>query len=445
MSRVTKIICCIVLFIAVTCKSDIDPVNVDLMNDGTPRLQSIVFPGIPNDDVNIDQKNLLVKVKVPSLLPDDMIPEINLTENAALRGGMEFILENYSRGLGFFLGDSVMLNLVLKNPSPKFTDKVTTYFFRPLPSGPLHLFSLPDRFEHVLNNEETGYIWLGAENLYGNKLPKAIELVNKATGKKIVQTGWMVKGYRNKSEVNKLGIDLDPIQDLVPGIYDLTILNGDNERIAVQQPLIVKMGAAWIYYPLIYFGYQVTPGKNLALVGNNLFKGHVDMELVDENNSAIQLTDLVFSENGHALSIPIPRKLPEGQYILRLIQDQIKSDLCYRVNVFKSEEKPSYIGTIGDEIAPCSLTEPVNVARGVDIFFTFYTSVPGLARLRIVSVATASIYHGAVTPYSGGIPPKLVIPDQVPTGLYVASLEIVGENGEVLVTSRPYARKLLVK
>jgi hypothetical protein len=56
-----------------------------------------------------------------------------------------------------------------------------------------------------------------------------------------------------------------------------------------------------------------------------------------------------------------------------------------------------------------------------------------------------AIYPGAVTPYSSGIPPKLVIPDQVPAGLYVASLEIVGKNGEVLVTSKPYARKLLVK
>jgi hypothetical protein len=317
--------------------------------------------------------------------------------------------------------------------------------FRPLPSGPLLFSPLPDRFEHVPNNDETGYIWLAAENLYGNKVPNAIELVNQISGKTIVQTGWMVKGYRNKSEVNKLGIDLDPIQDLVPGTYDLTILSGDNERIAVQQPLIVKMGAAWIYYPLIYFGYEVTPGINLALVGNNLFKGHISLELINEDNKAIQLTDLVFAENGHALSIPIPRQLAEGQYILRLIQDGIKSDLCYRVNVFKSEQKPSYIGTIGDEILPCSLTEPVEVARGVDIFFTFYPSVPGLVRLRMVSVATGSIYHGAVTPYSGGIPPKLVIADKVPTGLYVAFLEIVGENGKVLVTSRPYARKLLVK
>jgi hypothetical protein len=63
------------------------------------------------------------------------------------------------------------------------------------------------------------------------------------------------------------------------------------------------MGAAWIYYPAVYFGYDILPGKNLALVGNNLFKGHISPELINDNNKAIELVDLVFAENGHALSI----------------------------------------------------------------------------------------------------------------------------------------------
>lgn len=432
------------LFVVLTsCKPEPVPAEPDPLTDGKPRMTSISFPGIPKEDIVIDQKNFLVTVKVPSTLSEDMMPEVSLTENAALFGGMEFLLETYNGGIGLLTGDSVMFRLVDKN-NPKFGEAATTYFFKAIPSGPLRIISnQPNAIEHVLMTIESPDTWFSFENLYGNKLPKSYQLVNKQTGETFTQVGWMLKGSGNR--VNQLAIEFDGVQGLIPGSYELTFLSESGEHLTFQQPINVKMGPALLEYTPIYFGFDAIAGKSLELKGYNLFEKHVTLELLDQSGKNVKLPNVAFVKDGRSFKVQIPRELGTGQYILKVFQDDIVTDPCYRLNIFKDENKEPYIGTIGDEPMPCSLTTPVHVTKEKKTFLTYSLNFTEKARLKLTSVATGMHYYGVINRYTGGAdPPSLVIPNEVPNDLYIAKLEILDADGKVKFESAPYARPLKV-
>lgn len=366
MLQLTKYIICVTfLAFVLSCTPEPVPEEPNPLNDGKPRLVSLSFPGIPKEEIIIDQKNYIVKVKVPSTISKDMMPTISLTDNAALHGGMEFIFDTYHQGVGLLMGDSVMLRLVYKN-DPEFSVPVATYFFIPIPNGPLQIAGQTNPVEHTLYNDDFGFSWLSCENLYGNKLPKSFQLVNKETKEKINQVGRMVKGRGN--QVNQLGLELDAIQDLIPGSYDLTLFGSSGESLTFQQSINVKMGPALLEYPAIYFGINGVAGKILELNGINLFEKHIAIEVLDSLGKSSKLTDLEFARNGHSLTVKLPYLLPPGQYILKVFQDGKAIAPCYRLNIFKDEKPVSYIGTIGDDEMPCSLSTPVNVTKETNFF-----------------------------------------------------------------------------
>jgi hypothetical protein len=432
------------LFVVLTsCKPEPVPAEPDPLTDGKPRLISISFPGIPKGDVVIDQKNFLVTVKVPSTVSNEIVPEISLTDNAAVFGGMEFLLETYNGGIGLLMGDSVMFRLVDKN-NPKFGEAATTYFFKAIPSGPLRIINnQPNAIEHVLMTIESPDTWFSFENLYGNKLPKSYQLLNKQTGETFTQVGWMLKGSGNR--VNQLGIELDRIRGLIPGSYELTFFSESGEHLTFQQPINVKMGPALLEYTPIYFGFDAIVGKSLELKGYNLFEKHVTLELLDQSGKNVKLPNVAFVKDGRSFKVQIPGQLEAGQYILKVFQDDVVTDPCYRLNIFKDENKEPYIGTIGEDKMPCSLVTPVIVVKETKTFLTYYQDISGTARLRLTNTATGGNYYGLITPYAvGGIPPSLIVPNEVPDDMYIASLEILDVTGKVLFETAPYARPLKV-
>lgn len=431
------------LFVVLTsCKPEPVPAEPDPLTDGKPRLISISFPGIPKEDIVIDQKNFLVTVKVPSSLSENMVPEFSLTDNAALHKSLRSLLESNSRGVGLFMADSFPLRLVYKN-QPDLPDAVATYFMTQIPSGPLRIKNQPTPIEHVLMTIESPDTWFSFENLYGNKLPKSYQLVNKQTGETFTQVGWMLKGDGNR--VNQLGIELDRIRGLVPGSYELTFFSESGEHLTFQQPINVKMGPALLEYTPIYFGFDAIAGKSLELKGYNLFEKHVTLELLDQSGKNVKLPNVAFVKDGRSFKVQIPGQLKAGQYILKVFQDDIVTDPCYRLNIFKDENKEPYIGTIGDEPMPCSLTTPVHVTKEKKTFLTYYLNFTEKARLKLTSVATGMHYYGVINRYTGGAdPPSLVIPNEVPNDLYIAKLEILDADGKVKFESAPYARPLKV-
>ena len=431
------------LFVVLTsCKPEPVPAEPDPLTDGKPRLISISFPGIPKEDIVIDQKNFLVTVKVPSSLSENMVPEFSLTDNAALHKSLRSLLESNSRGVGLFMADSFPLRLVYKN-QPDLPDAVATYFMTQIPSGPLRIKNQPTPIEHVLMTIESPDTWFSFENLYGNKLPKSYQLVNKQTGETFTQVGWMLKGDGNR--VNQLGIELDRIRGLVPGSYELTFFSESGEHLTFQQPINVKMGPVLLEYTPIYFGFDAIAGKSLELKGYNLFEKHVTLELSDQSGKNVKLPNVAFVKDGRSFKVQIPGQLEAGQYILKVFQNDTATDPCYRLNIFKDENKEPYIGTIGDEPMPCSLTTPVHVTKEKKTFLTYYLNFTEKARLKLTSVATGMHYYGVINRYTGGAdPPSLVIPNEVPNDLYIARLEILDADGKVKFESAPYARPLKV-
>ena len=431
------------LFVVLTsCKPEPVPAEPDPLTDGKPRLISISFPGIPKEDIVIDQKNFLVTVKVPSSLSENMVPEFSLTDNAALHKSLRSLLESNSRGVGLFMADSFPLRLVYKN-QPDLPDAVATYFMTQIPSGPLRIKNQPTPIEHVLMTIESPDTWFSFENLYGNKLPKSYQLVNKQTGETFTQVGWMLKGDGNR--VNQLGIELDRIRGLVPGSYELTFFSESGEHLTFQQPINVKMGPALLEYTPIYFGFDAIAGKSLELKGYNLFEKHVTLELLDQSGKNVKLPNVTFVKDGRSFKVQIPGQLEAGQYILKVFQNDTTTDPCYRLNIFKDENKEPYIGTIGDEPMPCSLTTPVHVTKEKKTFLTYSLNFTEKARLKLTSVATGMHYYGVINRYTGGAdPPSLVIPNEVPNDLYIARLEILDADGKVKFESAPYARPLKV-
>ncbi|MBU1822357.1 MAG: hypothetical protein KKG00_12720, partial [Bacteroidetes bacterium] len=66
MQNALRLLCWLsVAALLITCRPDPEP---DPLADGKPRIVSIQFPGIPEKNVTIDQKNLLITIKVPPVL-----------------------------------------------------------------------------------------------------------------------------------------------------------------------------------------------------------------------------------------------------------------------------------------------------------------------------------------------------------------------------------------
>jgi len=425
------------------CKREIDP-NIDPLQDGTLRIVSIAFPSLEDNSIVIDQKNHLVRVKLPALLPKQMIPKIVLTPNASIWGGMTNVRENYSNGLGFFLADSVFLPLV-KRDDTLSTNPVVTYYFIPEATGPLTMGEVTHPLDYELYNDNNDAIWIPFSNLYGNKIPASFILKNRATGQEFsLKKEAMLKGVDQMT--NHLGVYPNRISTLVPGTYDLIILDSQGKIFKVPQPVNVKIGPAYLEYSRIYFGHEVAAGANLNLHGYNLFEGHIALDLTDNTGKTVKLNNLVFENTGHHIIVPISSNLKPGQYILRMFQDGKWNELCYRVNIFKDEKKVSFIGTIGDTFAPCTLLKPIKIVKQKETFFTYTQIEAGTPRLKLVSKAdNKEVFYGKVKPHTGGVdPPTVTLPKQVKLGLYTAYLEIIDDSGKLVSESIPCSQLINV-
>lgn len=437
----------IVLFAWTICgcsqKKSPEPLVIDVLK---PRIKSISFKGIPDSNIEIDQKNLLIKVKVPTLLQEDLDPVIELSDNARIRGGYTELINEAYGGVGLFMEDSVPISLVYKDDPLEYPQPVVMYHFKLLASGSLNLKPLDNVLTHELFNPNLKSIFIPFENLYGNSLPSSVTLTDKISGKVYNTDQNLFKGFG--PYVNYLGVRIDRYDNLVPGNYVVKILSANGAWFQVNQTLIIKKGPVAIYYPRIYFGYDVVPGKELSLEGNNLFKGYFSISLTDKNEKVLQLTNLEFNDTGTLVSARIPNDLAIGQYVLRCYQEGAQTNLCYRVNVIEPSVKRTFIGTIGDDYAPCSLKDAAVVKREEQTFFTYFSDFPGTPRLRIVAqdidvtgYALVASYENPTSPF----PPNVTFSKQTKSGYYQAILEIVNQEGIVISESLPYTRLIKIE
>lgn len=165
---VNYLVWAVLLAFVLGCK----PKTPDPLVDGTPRIVSIKFPGIPAEDVSIDQQNFVITVKVPPLLPAAFEPEVKVTENAKLRyvdwRWLFTSTDNRPRiSLDYSDGDQGI---------------EAWYTLKLLPTGPFTIVNSSSLVEFVLNNGQTSHAYFPVKNLYGNELPSKIRIKQEKRG-----------------------------------------------------------------------------------------------------------------------------------------------------------------------------------------------------------------------------------------------------------------------
>lgn len=425
--------------------------------DGAPRLKSISFSGIPQENVSIDQNTKVITVQMPARIPDyiDIIPE--LTDNA------EWINKQSGTRGGIVFGCDSCFHIYLKNKEDLSAQTIIDYKIKPVSVASLGIGTITSPLRYFIWNPNFLTLEIPMVYLYGKKLPKQIRLHHDKTGEElIVRRDSIVKGIYTDQRLidysytaNKISIYLFGA-NLMPGSYEIELLLDDGNSLKVPQPVLVSPGTASIDYQLkTYFGYRVAVGKVLTIDGYNLFNDGITLDLLDAQDKVYQLSDLVFDRYGRQIQVLIPATLAPGQYVMRLWQNDTKLPYgyCLRINVLKDEVERPFIGTIGKETTPCSLREAVLIQRAVRVSFTSNLRQQAMlpffqrAALKLSSLTGNTIYYAPVVTEDPNREDKnsLIIPTTVPPGLYGAVLQVLDAQNNVVAESEPYGQILDVK
>ncbi|TDB59566.1 hypothetical protein [Arundinibacter roseus] len=429
----------------ITCRPD--KVEPDPFTDGKPRIVSIRFPGIPEKNVTIDQKNLLITIRVPSVLLKDMVPVLELTENAETMGKAFYTI---------FAGPESCMGckeIWVRRLEDQSNTSVVKYKVKLIPNGPLEMGVMKESLHYILHDDPTGVLLVPMINLYGNTVPIAAELVERTTKEKILidESSRIYPGA--ETTTNHLILYMYALKNQLPGTYDIDLKMADGRTLRAPQPVVIEKGPAYIasYQQFFYYGLDAPIGTTVLVEGYNLFSGDITLEITDRTGKTFSLGNLVFERYGLRMGIPIPADLPTGQYVMRMYQFGVARPACFRLNVRKGKSSDARIGTIGDDPMPCSVREPVRIGRNIPTNFTYSLTfeLPNRPRLKLVPAdGNPAVHYGSVAPYvlqpEPIGPAKLIIGSEVPPGLYIATVQYLDINGLVVAESDPYGRLLEV-
>ncbi|ADB38801.1 hypothetical protein [Spirosoma linguale] len=442
-----------------TCRhKEVEP---DPLSDGTPRLKSISFSAIPQENISIDQKNKVITVKMPAVLLDRIGVIVEPTDNAEWDNKQDYL----SAAL---FGCLPCYQVILKDKKDinSSLDR-GVYTLQTIPSDPtikVALLSAP--FTYAIRADKDAINPYGIDipmvNLYGNRLPKEARLTHDATGETLTikrdSSGSYFYGVHYSSLSNRLGINLWD-EKLLVGSYHIDLVLDDGALIKVSQPLLVSKGKPSLNYEAqTYFGYRVSVGKTLAMSGYNLFEGDISFDLVNQQGKITPLSGLVFDRYGRQLQVSIPTSLSPGQYVLEVYVKGVKQLDCLRLNILKDDKDHPILGTLvtkdPSEASPCSLIDPVTVQRGVALFFTSNQEKAALDKLgqhlmlKLTSLAQGVTYYGSIVAYdyaNADFPGSFTVPATVSPGLYTAVLQVLDIRNNVVDESAPYGRILSVQ
>lgn len=402
---------------------------------GKPRIVSIKFPGIPPENVTIDQKNFVITIKVPSLLPAEIEPEVTLTDEAEL---------SPTSWNGVFMGirpDDRQIKLGYTGIEGYIP--LTTYTVNLIAQAPLKIGTVASPIEYELYNGQNDEIHIPFSNLYGNELPVKLIFTDQSSKEvfefeNTPETTHLFSGLY--SQVNQLRIKMSPLA-VPPGSYDLEFVTKKGETLKVPQPVLLKKGPVDLGWAGAIFSSKVQPGETLVIKGRNIFAEDVNMELINSTGQALTLSNLKFNKFGSELQVPIPATLPFGHYVLRFssptlpfVNETSSKSVCRRLYLRKQAKVPYEIFFLNETYATCSIEGPIVVSRNTPI----RTQVDGFdakVRLKMVSVAHADrIYYAQATVMSLGnleTGSYVLIPNEVPTGQYRVSLQVLDDAGKV--------------
>lgn len=422
--------------------------------DGTPdplkpRIISLKFPGIPVENVSIDQKNLVITIEVPSLLPADIEPEVTLTDQAELSPTpWNFIFTSIRpEDRQIKLGYTGMEGYI----------PFATYTVKLIPKAPLKIGTIVSPIEYELYDGQNDEILIPFSNLYGNELPVTLIFTDQSSKEvfefeNTPETTHLFAGLH--TQVNQLRVKMYPLA-IPPGSYDLEFVTKKGETLKIPQPVILKKGPVDLDWAGAIFSSKVQPGETLVIKGRNIFAEDVTMELIDSTGQALKLSNLKYNKFGNELQVPIPASLPLGHYVLRFssptlpfVNETSSQSVCRRLYIRKQGKVPYEILFLNETYATCSINGPIVVSRNTRI----PTQVGGFeakVRLRMISVGNADMiqYAQATVLRSGNLEvgSYVLIPNEVPTGQYRVSLQVIDDAGKVTQEGPTYWRVVEVR
>lgn len=429
------------------------PKTPDLLFDGTARIASVEFPGIPARDVRIDQQKYVIKVKLPPLLPGSMSPRVNIIGEAYLKE------VQWYRAFNPECLECRQLHLVDRSPS---RNVLATYTLELIPSGPPEIDAAA--FSGYTDRElaVTMVLSVPFKNLHANRLPAQVKFTNLKTGEVTVADSNSVDILKTSGNAlplflrgwnepgNRLFINFfNYMKEVVPGTYNLEFVTADGKILKVPQSFTVKNG------PVIVVNWEsedvprIRPGEDFVFAGRSLFPENMDFEILDENDKVVKLPAIEYGKYGTQATMKIPASFAPGHYAVHF-RDKVfgNTTYCYLIHVTTEKAKPFEVSKILWNLNPCSLKVPQLVTKGYNAQITFNGTAPS-TRLKMVSVQDSTKIQFA-KPELFKIGDEegrstIIIPKDVPNGLYRVSMQVLDEAGKVVQEGPAYWRVVEIR
>lgn len=422
-----------------SCKHDPD-INAKLLSDGTPRILAIRFPGIPDQDVTIDQPNRRITVKMPATLSvDDLTPTLILNGNARLARPLTSIgrLEAWASCCNY-----PNLVIQLEQVGGEAGKAVTEYTIRPEAAGVLDLEGGTTPLDYIIDGNGPGSVVVRMKNLYGADEEIAEALVTHVSSGDTVTVRSEYRIWITATPIaNTISIWLYD-RNLRLGEHRITLRTTKKREIKVTQPLIVRKGPVTISQ----FKYSVLRGSKLVVKGLNFFEGDVTLRVKDGQDKVIP-TSVDFTPYGLQMIVSLPASTPVGVYIMQILTQNNALPTCFKVTVLPDNRPRATITDIQSSSQLCSFADPVNLNRGRQYSITYSSGdvsyYDSITQLRLTRIDDASqVVLARIDPWRDERGPYLNIPANTPPGRYIGVLQIVDQTTKKTVYSDPFEHSI---
>ncbi len=423
---------------------------------GEPRITSISFPGIPAEDVSIDQKSKTIRVKLPPILPPMGSPQIEVAGNV-------------------FAGYTNWAN-VFAEPDPEYrkiellgigtsTDSqpaqvVESYRLEFLPAGPLEIDA-----EGWASNppKESGVVNLAIlfKNLYANDLPVEVRLTNIDTQETSVIDSlsprlvgdnpylrFLSRSWGSSlAQMNLLTIHVYTFGSrVVPGTYRVALITKEGRTIDLPQPVTFIAGQMAFNDGEKNGVPKLIAGEEFIMTGRNLFQDGITIKMLDSTDHELPLNDVRFDPYGNRISFTIPAAR-DGRYVIQAI-NRFGGRICQLIEVTGKPVAELEISKIVGGSDYCSLKEPLALVKNQEVMLFLYKPADNL-RLKITSTGSSSQqYYSTVKPLpttTGKHIYNFFVPGIAPGGPYRVTLQSLDASGRVTQEGPPYWRLIQIK
>ncbi|TAE31835.1 MAG: hypothetical protein EAZ91_06905 [Cytophagales bacterium] len=342
----------------------IDPVvQADTL---APKITNMAIPGIPPENIKIDQVKRQLIVTVPASLTSLVITGgiwVQMTSGTRLNR-FRMPVPWLSLCDGTFSNNSFEPVLPGKDPYDYHTLEVTdgertkSYRLQLKPPGEMY-FDTPNR-TYLMKSDGTGETFknLRVANYMDTSKSAKIVYNNIFTGEETVfdVPPCTIEGYMFPSS---------SVRNMTPGYYAISILKSNGRKTARSLAMMLTPGKP----NFEGFLHPLNEGFYASVKGNSLYDGSLaglDLEGV-RNKVQYKLKINEYSRNGASMTVELPRTIMTGTYNARLVyKDGTRSD-PKRSYIHKTSIQPQ-VGSIQGVFLPDSYAD-VRLRKGGPYYF----------------------------------------------------------------------------